>query len=95
MAEKRRRPKFRVGQVVSVWSFYGNFEKGETGPGFEGKRGWRHGFAFGKIVKILKPDAKHPRQPYCYFLDEWMSAQTEDHLRALTRIEGRHGRRGA
>jgi hypothetical protein len=84
---KKRKPKFRVGQVVSVRSFYGNFHPGETGPGFEGKHGWRHGFQFGKIVKVLPnngPPLK-PSSPHCYFLDGWMSAQAEDDLRAITR----------
>lgn len=47
-----RKPKFRVGQVVSVKGLYGNFSPGQIGPGFKGKLGWRHGFEFGKIVKI-------------------------------------------
>ena len=79
----KHRPQFKVGQVVSVKSFYGNFGRGETGPGFKGKRGWRHGFQFGKIVKILPP-ISIPKARYCYFLDGWMSAQTEDDLRSLT-----------
>jgi hypothetical protein len=80
-------PKFRVGQVVSVKSFFGNFAKGETGPGFEGKRGWRHGFDFGKIVKVSVTPNKPPfipTAPHCYFLDGWISARTETDLRALT-----------
>ena len=84
--QKARHFKFKVGQVVSVRSFYGNFGKGETGPGFNGKRGWRHGFEFGKIVK-LSPIEKPMIGPPCYFLDGWMSAQTEDDLRALTEKE--------
>ena len=84
---ERRKPKFRVGQVVSVRSFYGGFEKGETGPGFEGKRGWRHGWQFGKIVKVLPNDGLKRSAPQCYFLDGWMSAQTEDDLRPLTKKE--------
>jgi hypothetical protein len=82
----QRKPKFRIGQVVSVRSFYGNFSPGQTGPGFEGKRGWRHGFEFGKIVKVLPPEVPPCKRtaPICYFLDGWMSAQTENHLRALT-----------
>lgn len=83
-------PKFRVGQVVSVKSFYGNFEAGQTGPGYQGKRGWRHGFEFGKIVKVIvtpnKPPFK-PTAPHCYFLDGWMSALTENDLRPLTKRE--------
>ena len=83
-------PKFKVGQVVSVKEFYGNFEAGQVGPGFKGKRGWRHGFVFGKIVKISVPPNKppfKPTAPHCYFLDGWMSAQTEDRLRPLTKRE--------
>jgi hypothetical protein len=76
-------PKFKVGQVVSVKSFYGNFGKGETGPGYRGKRGWRHGFEFGKIVKILPGNS--------YFLDGWYSALPEDYLRALTKKEINYG----
>ena len=82
-------PKFKVGQVVSVRSFY-DFEEGQTGPGYQGKRGWRHGFEFGKIVKVSitpnRPPYK-PTAPHCYFLDGWMSAQTEDDLRPLTKRE--------
>lgn len=83
-------PRFKVGQVVSVKSFYGRFSPGESGPGFSGKIGWRHGFAFGKIVKVLpnKPPCK-PSAPHCYFLDGWMSAQTEDDLRPLTKREAK------
>ena len=82
---ERRKPKFRVGQVVSVRSFYGGFGKGETGPGFKGKRGWRHGFEFGKIVKVMPSSRICPL--HCYFLDGWMSAQTEDDIRPLTKKE--------
>jgi len=80
-------PKFKVGQVVSVRSYYGGFEPGQTGPGFKGRPGWRHGFEFGKIVKVSPtPNAPpyKPSAPHCYFLDGWMSAQTENDLRALT-----------
>lgn len=77
--------KFQLGQVVSVRSFYGNFLPGEVGPGYQGKRGWRHGFCFGKIVKILPP--KHGGKTFCYFLDGWMSAQIEKDLRRLTKRE--------
>lgn len=82
-----KKPKFRVGQVVSVKAFYGNFGGGQNGPGFQGRRGWRHGFEFGKIVKINPPTLPMKRSLYCYFLDGWMSAQTEDDLRALTKRE--------
>ena len=89
----KRKPKFKVGQVVSVRSFYGNFGKGEVGQGFEGRRGWRHGFQFGKIVKVLPPRIPPMKRtaPFCYFLDGWMSAQTEDDLRALTKRESANG----
>ena len=80
----KAKPKFRKGQVVSVRSFYGNFDKGEVGPGFQGKRRWRHGFKFGKIVKIMPP---LPKGTICYFLDGWMSAVTENDLRALSNSE--------
>ena len=83
----RRKAKFRRGQVVSVRCFYGNFSACHTGPGFAGKRGWRHGFQFGKIVKINPPLAKYPEQPFSYFLDGWMSAQVEDDLRSLGKAE--------
>src|SRR5579859_1369685 len=89
-AETRKRAaKFRVGQVVSVRSFYGGFSPGETGPGFEGKRGWRHGWAFGKIVKVMPPHIPPEKKtsPYCYFLDGWPSAMTEDDLRPLEKSE--------
>lgn len=85
------KPKFKVGQVVSVKSFYGNFRGGETGPGFSGKFGWRHGWQFGKIVKVMpnKPPCL-PTAPHCYFLDGWISARTENELRALTIAEKRN-----
>ena len=87
----QRKAKFRVGQVVSVKSFYGGFERGETGPGFKGKRGWRHGWLFGKIVEIHPPEIPPMKKtaPFCYVLDGWMSAQTEDELRAMTSAEAR------
>lgn len=86
-----RKPKFKVGQVVSVKEFYGNFQPGETGPGFKGKHGWRHGWAFGKIVNIIPPDevpyaVLHGNRP-CYILDGSMSIESEYHLRALTARE--------
>ncbi len=89
MPAKRRKPKFKVGQVVSVRSFYGNFSPGETGPGFKGKRGWRHGFEFGKIAQIIPPTIPPMKRtaPFCYFLDGWMSAETEDDLRSLAKRE--------
>jgi len=70
--------------VVSVKSFYGKFA--ETGPGYQGKRGWRHGWQFGKIVKVLPP-VKGMKPVFCYFLDGWMSALAEKRLRALTKAE--------
>ena len=84
-----RKPKFRVGQVVSVRGFFGNFSPGQTGPGFKGKRGWRHGWEFGKIVKILPPKIPPMKKtaPFCYFLDGWTSALSENWLRALTKKE--------
>jgi hypothetical protein len=84
-----RKPKFRIGQVVSVRSFYGDFSPGETGPGFAGKKGWRYGHQFGKIVKIVPRFAAKPEsRQFCYFLDGWGSARPESYLRAL-------GKRGA
>ncbi len=83
-------PKFKVGQVVSVKSFYGNFGKGQTGPGYQGRRGWRHGFNFGKIVKVMVTPNKPPYLPtarHCYFLDGFYSARAEDDLRLLTKRE--------
>lgn len=88
MSARKIKPKFRRGQVVSVNDFYGNFCPGETGPGFEGKRGWRHGWQFGKIVKVLRPFPKM-KPVFCYFLDGWPSALTEKELRALTSREAR------
>ncbi len=87
--KRKRLPKFRIGQVVSVRSFYGNFQLGQTGFGYKGKRGWWHGWQFGKIVKILPPQIPPMLKtaPFCYFLDGWMSALTENDLRALTRQE--------
>jgi hypothetical protein len=84
-----RKAKFRLGQVVSVHSFYGNFERGEVGPGFAGKRGWRHGWNFGKIVKVLPPQIPPMKRtaPFCYFLDGWPSALSEESLRPLTNRE--------
>jgi hypothetical protein len=71
-------PKFKVGQVVSVSTLTLSSIFAE------------HGHVFGKIVKILvspnKPPFK-PTAPHCYFLDGWMSAQTEDRLRPLTKRE--------
>lgn len=89
----QRKPKFRVGQVVSVNSFYGNFQAGQTGPGYQGKRGWRHGWNFGKIIKILPPRIPPMKKtaPFCYFLDGWYSAMPENHLRLLTNTEIRAG----
>ena len=86
-----RKPKFRRGQVVSVRSFFVNFEAGEVGPGFSRKRGWRHGWQFGKIVKVMPPKIPPMKKtaPFFYFLDGWMSALPEDHLRALTKTESR------
>lgn len=86
---KGKPPRFKVGQVVSVWSFYGKFAAGEVGPGFQGKRGWRHGCVFAKIVKVNPRDDRIqlPHAPHCYVLDGWISAQTEDHLRPLTKRE--------
>lgn len=88
---KTRKPKFRVGQVVSVRSFYGDFEPGETGPGFSGKKGWRHGWQFGKIVKIVPPEIPPMKKnaPFCYFLDGWPSAEVEEWLRPLSAKERR------
>jgi hypothetical protein len=86
----QRKPKFKIGQVVSVRSFYGNFSPGETGPGFQSKiRGWKHGWQFGKIVKLSLNDGPpwKATAPHCYFLDGWSSAQTEDTLRPLTKRE--------
>jgi hypothetical protein len=80
----KHKPLFKIGQVVSVRGFYGNFKAGETRPGFQGKRGWRYGFEFGKIVKVMRSDNYEPHR---YFLDGWMSAQAEDDLRALTTRE--------
>lgn len=89
---KPRAPKFKVGQVVSVRKFYGGFARGETGPGFRGKRGWRHGFVFGKIVEIApRSPSQKPSSPHCYFLDGWMSAQSENDLRAQTKREDGRG----
>lgn len=87
---KKNPPKFKVGQVVSVRSYYGNFHPGECGLGFKGKHGWRHGFQFGKIVKVMITPNKPPflpTAPHRYFLDGWMSAQTEDDLRPVTKKE--------
>jgi hypothetical protein len=79
MTEKNkspRKPKFKLGQVVSVKSYSG--------------RKWRHGFQFGRIVKILPPMPKYPKQPFSYFLDDWISAQVEANLRPLTKKELAH-----
>jgi hypothetical protein len=71
-------PKFKVGQVVSVSTLTLRSIFCE------------HGHVFGKIVKILvspnKPPFK-PTAPHCYFLCGWLSAQTENDLRALTKRE--------
>jgi hypothetical protein len=88
----QRKPKFRIGQVVSVRSFYGNFTPGQTGPGFAGKQGWRHGFQFGKVVKIMPIPPMLPTAPFCYFLDGWTSALTEDELRPVTQREIANGK---
>jgi len=85
----RRKPKFKVGQVVSVLTFFGGFEPGEVGPGFEGKRGWKHGWQFGKIVKLSLNDGPPLKRtaPHCYHLAGWMCAQVETDLRAITKRE--------
>lgn len=63
-----RKPKFKVGQVVSIDSFY-DIEKR-----------WRYGIKFAKIVKIV-PSSFCPTR---YFLEGWRSGQLQDRLRALT-----------
>ena len=55
-------PKFKVGQVVSVKSFYGNFEKGQTGINRQNEDIGRlkvqdvlcQGSSFGDVVKALE-----------------------------------------
>ena len=85
---KLRQTKFRVGQVVSVIQFYGNFQPGQTGPGYNGKRGQRHGWVFGKIVQINPrwPGSK-ATAPLTYFLDGWYSSVPENWLRSLNKRE--------
>ena len=83
-----RKPKFRLGQVVSLRSYFGNFSPGQTGPGYAGKPGWRHGWQFGKIVKIMPPSSSMRKTaPFCYFLDGFYSAHSENHLRPVTKRE--------
>jgi hypothetical protein len=73
----KRVAKFRIGQVVSMRVYRGTSKKRQ------------HGFEFGKIVKISPPKSPPMKKtaPFCYFLDGWLSAQTENDLRALTKKE--------
>ena len=84
-----KRPKFKLGQIVSVRSFYGNWKPGQVGPGYSGKSGWLHGWLFGKIVKIMLPHIPPMKTtaPICYFLDGWPSAMSEDAMRPVTASE--------
>ena len=85
---KPRAPKFKVGQVVSVRKFYGGFARGETGPAIQ------RNVTGGKVccceIAPRSPSQK-PSSPHCYFLDGWMSAQSEKDLRAQTKREAGRG----
>jgi hypothetical protein len=74
MTKRKRKPKFRVGQVVSVY------------PCFESRHLIsKHGMAFGKVVKVEWA----ADEDYAYFLDGWTSPLSDSVLRALTERESR------
>jgi hypothetical protein len=73
----KRVARFRVGQVVSMRVYRGTSKKRQ------------HGFEFGKIVKIFPPKVPPMLETaqFCYLLEGFLSAQTENDLRALTKKE--------